>query len=86
MRQVICAFVFDHLDAEYVTSGAFSDNLASLGVSRKVGYADNGWEPVKRMGKAESAQRTGGGGPGAVPPEGEPDRGGDEQGAKAGEP
>ena len=30
MRRVICAFAFDHLDAEQVTSGAFSDNPASL--------------------------------------------------------
>lgn len=26
MRQTLCAFVFDHLDAEEVTSGAFEDN------------------------------------------------------------
>ena len=42
MRQVMCAFVFDHLDAEEITSGAFTDNPASLGVSRKVGYRENG--------------------------------------------
>lgn len=42
MRQAICAFVFDHLDAEEVTSAAFVDNPASLAVSRKLGYADNG--------------------------------------------
>lgn len=42
MRQAMCAFVFDHLDAEEVTSGAFTDNPSSLAVSRKVGYRDNG--------------------------------------------
>lgn len=42
MRQVMCAFVFDHLDAVEITSGAFTDNPASLGVSRKVGYRENG--------------------------------------------
>jgi RimJ/RimL family protein N-acetyltransferase len=42
MRQVVCALMFDHLDAEEMTSGAFTDNPASLGVSRKVGYVDNG--------------------------------------------
>jgi RimJ/RimL family protein N-acetyltransferase len=42
MRQVMCAFVFDHLDAAEITSGAFTDNPASLGVSRKVGYRENG--------------------------------------------
>ncbi|HUN30585.1 MAG TPA: GNAT family N-acetyltransferase [Trebonia sp.] len=51
MRQVICAFAFDHLDAEYVTSGAFTDNPASRAVSKKTGYADNGWQRVERLGK-----------------------------------
>src|ERR1700760_770073 len=40
MRQVICAFAFDHLDARYITSAAWTDNPASLAVSRKTGYAD----------------------------------------------
>ncbi len=57
MRQVICAFAFDQLDAEYVTSGAFSDNPASLAVSRKVGYTDNGWAPGNRMGKRATMRR-----------------------------
>ena len=48
MRQVICAFAFDHLDAEEVTSGAFLDNPASLAVSRKVGYRPNGVRRLKR--------------------------------------
>jgi RimJ/RimL family protein N-acetyltransferase len=51
MRQVICAFIFDHLDAEYITSSAFADNLASLAVSRKTGYTDNGTERYNRLGK-----------------------------------
>jgi RimJ/RimL family protein N-acetyltransferase len=51
MRQVICAFLFDHLDAEYITSSAFEDNPASLAVSRKAGYIDNGTERVSRLGK-----------------------------------
>ena len=38
MRQAMCAFAFDHLDAAEVTSGAFLDNPASRAVSRKVGY------------------------------------------------
>lgn len=42
MRQAVCAFAFDHLDAAEVTSGAFVDNPASLAVSRKVGYRPNG--------------------------------------------
>lgn len=46
MRQAICAFVIDHLGAAEVTSGAFTDNAASLAVSRKVGYREDG---VRRM-------------------------------------
>jgi RimJ/RimL family protein N-acetyltransferase len=51
MRQVICAFAFDCLDAQTVTSSAYSDNPASLGVSRKCGYLSNGIKTVDRMGK-----------------------------------
>jgi len=51
MRKVMCAFVFDHLDAESITSAAYDDNPASLGVSRKVGYTENGTERRNRMGK-----------------------------------
>jgi len=57
MRQVICAFAFDHLDAEYVTSGAFTDNPASRAVSKKTGYADNGSERVVRLGNPATVQR-----------------------------
>jgi len=48
MRQVMCTFLFDHVDFEEITSGAFTDNPASLGVSRKVGYRDNGVRRLKR--------------------------------------
>lgn len=48
MRQAICAFAFDHLDAEEITSGAFLDNPSSLAVSRKVGYRLNGVRRLKR--------------------------------------
>jgi RimJ/RimL family protein N-acetyltransferase len=57
MRQVICAFAFDHLDAEHVTSSAFADNAASLAVSKKVGYEDQGWHPVNRLGKQATLRR-----------------------------
>jgi RimJ/RimL family protein N-acetyltransferase len=57
MRQVICAFIFDHLDAEYITSSAYEDNHASLAVSRKAGYQDNGWERVNRMDKPATLRR-----------------------------
>jgi RimJ/RimL family protein N-acetyltransferase len=42
MRRAVCAFAFDELGAQEVTSGAFLDNPASLAVSRKVGYRPNG--------------------------------------------
>ncbi len=48
MRRVICAFAFDHLDAEAITSGAFLDNPASLAVSRTLGYRPNGIRRLKR--------------------------------------
>jgi RimJ/RimL family protein N-acetyltransferase len=57
MRQVICAFAFDHLDAEEITSGAFIDNPASLAVSRKCGYTQNGQQRMVRMGKPAILQR-----------------------------
>jgi RimJ/RimL family protein N-acetyltransferase len=57
MRQVICAFVFDHLDARYITSSAFEDNPASLAVSRKTGYRDNGTELRNRLGQPATLRR-----------------------------
>ena len=48
MRQAIAAFMFDHLEAAEVTSSAFADNPASLAVSRKVGYRENGVDRLKR--------------------------------------
>ena len=48
MRQVLCAFMFDHLDAAEVTSAAFVDKPASLAVSRKVGYRESGVRRLER--------------------------------------
>lgn len=48
MRQTLCAFLFDHLDAVEVTSGAFVGNPASLAVSRKVGYRPTGVRRLER--------------------------------------
>ena len=56
MRQVMCAFVFDHLDAVEITSGAFTDNPASLAVSKKVGYVENG--RIRRERRAGEAATT----------------------------
>ncbi len=58
MRQAICAFVFDHLDADEITSGAFTDNPASNAVSRKVGYQRNGVvRRTRRAGEWQTNQR-----------------------------
>ena len=51
MRQAICVLCLDHLGFEEVTSGAFTDNPASLGVSRKVGYRVNGEQRLARKGE-----------------------------------
>ncbi len=42
MRAAVLALAFDGLGADYAISGAFTDNAASLGVSRKLGYAEDG--------------------------------------------
>ena len=42
MRAGILALAFDHLGAEAAVSSAREDNAASLGVSRRLGYEDNG--------------------------------------------
>lgn len=58
MRQAICAFVFDHLDADEVTSAAYTDNPASNAVSRKVGYQPNGIvRKTRRTGEWQTNQR-----------------------------
>jgi len=48
MRTAILYLAFVGLGAERAESAAFDDNLASIGVSRAVGYADNGDEILKR--------------------------------------
>jgi RimJ/RimL family protein N-acetyltransferase len=57
IRKIMCQFIFDHLDAEYITSAALASNSASLAVSRKVGYTENGVEIIKHMGKSATLQR-----------------------------
>lgn len=52
MRRAVCAFAFDHLGATSVASAAFEDNAASLAVSRKVGYRENGTSIMSRRGQA----------------------------------
>lgn len=42
MRAAALGLAFDGLDAQYAISDAFTDNLASLAVSRKLGYREDG--------------------------------------------
>jgi len=50
MRAATLAFAFDHLGAEWATSSAFLDNVTSIGVSRSLGYAENGLERLAPRG------------------------------------
>jgi RimJ/RimL family protein N-acetyltransferase len=42
MRLAVLQLAFEELGAEVARSGAFVDNLASISVSRSIGYRDNG--------------------------------------------
>jgi RimJ/RimL family protein N-acetyltransferase len=50
MRAAILEFGFSGLGAQAALSAAFGDNPASLGVSRSLGYEDNGEAIVERRG------------------------------------
>lgn len=51
MRAAVLHLAFDGLQAQVATSGAFEDNVASLAVSRSLGYVDNGWDLTERDGR-----------------------------------
>ena len=57
MRQAMCAFMFDYVDAQEITSAAFIDNPSSLAVSRKVGYRPDGQERTSRRDALAISQR-----------------------------
>lgn len=58
MRAGMLQFAFDHLGATTATSEAADWNAASLGVSRHLGYRDNGTALVEgRAGQAQCLQR-----------------------------
>lgn len=42
MRQAVLGLAFDHLGAVAAITSAVQDNASSLGVSRRLGYTDNG--------------------------------------------
>jgi RimJ/RimL family protein N-acetyltransferase len=52
MRRAVLALAFGPLGAEYAITSAWHDNHASLGVSRSLGYVDNGIERHRREGDA----------------------------------
>jgi RimJ/RimL family protein N-acetyltransferase len=57
MRAAVLHLAFAGLGASYATSGAFTDNAASQGVSRKLGYVDDGIERQVRRGQAATVRR-----------------------------
>jgi RimJ/RimL family protein N-acetyltransferase len=57
MRAAVLHLAFAGLGAVSATSGAFTDNAASLGVSRKLGYAADGTNREVRRGQAAILQR-----------------------------
>jgi RimJ/RimL family protein N-acetyltransferase len=48
MRTAVLSLAFDHLGAHAAVSSARVDNVASLGVSRSIGYLDNGISEVRQ--------------------------------------
>jgi RimJ/RimL family protein N-acetyltransferase len=57
MRAAVLHLAFAGLGARYATSGAFEDNAASLAVSRKLGYADDGIERFAVRGRPVVSRR-----------------------------
>jgi RimJ/RimL family protein N-acetyltransferase len=57
MRAAVLCLAFDHLGASVATSGAWEWNAASLGVSRSLGYTDNGWFLQERDGEPRRQRR-----------------------------
>ena len=51
MRAAVLHLAFVGLGAEQATTSAFADNPASLGVTRSLGYQDNGWRVDDREGE-----------------------------------
>ena len=57
MRAAVLGFAFDALDARVATTEAFLDNAASSGVSRSLGYEENGRGSLAPEGVARETQR-----------------------------
>jgi RimJ/RimL family protein N-acetyltransferase len=57
MRAAVLALAFDHLGAVRARSSAWTGNPKSLGVSRKLGYVEDGTQRVTRRGQASDDVR-----------------------------
>ncbi len=57
MRAAILAFAFDQLGAQVATTEAFLDNAPSNGVSRSLGYQENGFGSLAPEGVARDTRR-----------------------------
>ena len=57
MRSAVLAFAFDGLGARVATSESFLDNAASNGVSRSVGYEEDGRGALAPQGVSRETQR-----------------------------
>jgi len=57
MRAAVLGFAFDGLDAEVAETEAFLDNTRSAGVSRRLGYADNGMGRLAPEGVARETRK-----------------------------
>jgi RimJ/RimL family protein N-acetyltransferase len=57
MRAAVLYLAFEGLGAQYAVSAAFEDNTASLGVSRKLGYHDDGIERHVVRGRPAATRR-----------------------------
>ena len=57
MRAAVLHLAFAGIGAHYATSSAFEDNAASLAVSRKLGYADDGFERFVVRGRPAVSRR-----------------------------
>jgi RimJ/RimL family protein N-acetyltransferase len=57
MRSAVLTLAFDGLGARVAESSAFPDNLASSGVSRSLGYRDNGIGALAPQGVSRETQR-----------------------------
>lgn len=57
MRAAVLSLAFEQLSAEYAITEAWEDNVASLGVSRSLGYVDNGVNLHARTGAVGRMQR-----------------------------